>query len=99
MFAPFYISPPQKPEKIIEHTPDIPKKSRFIVLLLVLFLGPLGIHKFYLGNKKAGYLYLFFFWTLIPGIFSIVECIYYFFITEKKLNQKIQARKTTFSLV
>ncbi len=33
-------------------------KSRLVVLLLCIFLGFLGIHRFYVGKAGTGFLYL-----------------------------------------
>ena len=41
--------------------------------VLALLLGGLGVHKFYLGQTGAGIAYLFFCWTGIPFILSVVE--------------------------
>ena len=38
--------------------------------LLALFIGGLGIHKFYAGYNNKGILYLVFFWTGVPGIIA-----------------------------
>ena len=103
MYNPLYIIPKtvkpllkcDKPKEEIV----VKKKSRFILLLLTLAFGTLGIHKFYLGNKKAGKIYLIFFWTLLPALWSVVEFIYYFFLTEKKLQQKIMTRTSWLSWV
>lgn len=51
------------------------KKSRTIAVLLALFLGGIGAHKFYLGQVATGLLYLLFCWTLIPGIIALLEAI------------------------
>jgi TM2 domain-containing membrane protein YozV len=50
-------------------------KSKTSAILLALFLGGFGAHKFYLGKKSQGVLYLLFFWTLIPGILGIIDLI------------------------
>ena len=50
-------------------------KTRMTAALLAIFLGGLGVHKFYLGNKNMGILYLVFFWTFIPAIVGLVEGI------------------------
>ncbi len=42
-------------------------------MLLALFLGGLGAHKFYMGHIGLGVLYLLFFWTFIPAIVALVE--------------------------
>lgn len=49
------------------------KKDSTTAVLLAIFLGWLGIHKFYLGKNVAGLVYLFFCWTYIPGLLGIVE--------------------------
>lgn len=35
------------------------EKDSLVALLLVIFLGPWGIHRFYVGKVKTGFLYLF----------------------------------------
>ena len=49
------------------------KKSAVVALLLAIFLGGIGGHKFYLGNFVLGILYLVFCWTGIPSIVALVE--------------------------
>ena len=50
-------------------------KDKTTALILCLFLGGIGVHKFYLGQTALGVLYLLFFWTQIPIIISIIEFI------------------------
>jgi len=50
-------------------------KSRTVAVLLALFLGGMGAHKFYLGKVGAGLLYLLFCWTFIPAIVAFIEGI------------------------
>ena len=61
-------------------------KSRIVAALLALFLGTLGIHKFYLGYNKAGVIMLvislggwilFGIPTMIIGFIAFIECIIY----------------------
>ena len=49
------------------------KKSATVALVLTIFLGGLGIHKFYLGKPVLGILYLVFSWTGIPSLIALVE--------------------------
>lgn len=49
--------------------------NKVAYVLLALFLGGLGIHKFYAGKTGMGILYLVFCWTLIPAIVALVEAI------------------------
>lgn len=38
---------------------NYPYKNRLIALFLCLFLGPIGVHRFYVGKVGTGILYLF----------------------------------------
>jgi TM2 domain-containing membrane protein YozV len=51
-------------------------KEEIVGVLLALFLGSFGIHKFYLRQNVAGALYLIFSWTGIPGIIGFFECFF-----------------------
>jgi len=50
-------------------------RNRIAAALFALFLGGLGVHKFYLGQIGLGILYLVFCWTFIPAIVGLVEGI------------------------
>lgn len=53
-------------------------RSKTTAGLLALFLGGLGVHKFYTGRAGMGFLYLVFCWSFIPAIIAIVEAIQFF---------------------
>ena len=76
-----YISDDEKPIKNNN-------KDKVLAGLLALFLGGIGIHKFYLGENKNGLLYLIFCWTYIPAIFGLVEGIQYLAMSKEKFNEK-----------
>ena len=44
-------------------------------VLLSVFLGGFGAHRFYLGDK-IGLIYLRFFWTLIPSLLGLIEAFW-----------------------
>ncbi len=50
-------------------------RRRSTAVLLALFLGWMGGHKFYLGENIAGSLYLMWFWTSVPLILSLYEAM------------------------
>jgi len=53
---------------------NISPKSRLVALLLCFFLGPLGVHRFYVGKIGTGILMLV---TLgIFGIWVIIDLIF-----------------------
>ena len=45
-------------------------------MLLALFVGGFGIHKFWLSEIVPGVLYLLFCWTFIPSIIALIECFF-----------------------
>ena len=63
-------------------------KSRVAAILLALFLGGLGAHKFYLGQVGMGLLYLVFCWTGIPAIVALFEAILYLLASDEDFQKK-----------
>jgi TM2 domain-containing membrane protein YozV len=51
------------------------KKETIVGIFLSLALGWCGMHRFWLNDKKGGIIYLIFFWTFLPFVFSIVDAI------------------------
>jgi TM2 domain-containing membrane protein YozV len=52
------------------------KKDTTVAVLLALFLGGLGVHKFYMGQIGMGVLYLLFCWTTIPAWIALIEAFF-----------------------
>ena len=48
---------------------------KVVYALLAIFLGWLGIHKFYAGKPVQGIIYILFSWTGIPAIIAFIEGI------------------------
>ena len=73
------------------------KKNPTIAVLLALFLGGLGLHKFYMGKIGLGILFLIFCWTSIPSIIAFFEA---FVISGQvaKYNQ-VKAREISSMLI
>ncbi|MGH7159904.1 MAG: TM2 domain-containing protein [Acetobacteraceae bacterium] len=67
---------------------DIPEKSRVAAGLLAIFVGGLGVHKFYLGEVGLGVLYLLFSWTLIPALVGLIEGIYYLCMSDARFARR-----------
>lgn len=63
-------------------------RNRVTAALLAFFLGYLGIHKFYLGENLAGFVYLLFCWTLIPGLIAFFECLGLLMMSEDTFNAR-----------
>ena len=47
--------------------------SRTVALLLCIFLGYIGVHKFYVGKIGDGIAYLLLSWTGIPAFIAFIE--------------------------
>lgn len=45
-------------------------KQKPYAILLAVFLGGFGIHRFYIGQRRRGWWYAGFFWTFVPTIIS-----------------------------
>lgn len=50
-------------------------KKRDTACLLALTLGFVGVHKFYLGDRVLGWIYVLWCWTLIPFLLSMYEAV------------------------
>ena len=55
--------------------------NKGMYIALCLFLGGLGIHKFYAGKWIQGILYVAFCWTWIPVIVSLIDLLVAIFKT------------------
>jgi TM2 domain-containing membrane protein YozV len=63
-------------------------KNRIVAALLALFVGGLGIHKFYLGRIGWGIVYVLFCWTFVPMLVSFVEAIVYLCMSDQAFEAK-----------
>jgi len=72
----------------VAETPGSSSKNKTTAGLLALFLGGIGMHKFYLGKTGMGILYLVFFWTAIPAIITFIEAIQLFSMSETEFSMK-----------
>lgn len=72
-----------------QHAGEAPNgKSKVAAALFAFFLGGFGAHKFYLGQKGMGFLYLLFFWTFIPAFVAFIEFILLLAMSDAKFNEK-----------
>lgn len=79
---------PKKEEKIIIQQVTSKGRNKVLAGLLAIFLGILGIHKFYLGQTIWGIVYIVFCWTYIPSLLGFIEGIIYFCMSDEKFNEK-----------
>lgn len=77
------------------------RPNRVVAFLLAFFFGPLGIHKFYLGQTTAGLVYLILFlslfWTiivpLILALVAFIEAIMYLTYSDEAFARKYRRRR------
>lgn len=82
------------------------EKSKIVAALLAFFLGAFGVHKFYMGKKKAGIIMLVVFIlglialgipSLIISLIAFIEAIIYLFKSDADFEtQYIQGDKSWF---
>ena len=61
-------------------------KSKTTAIILAVFLGWFGGHRFYLGQVGTGLLYLIFCWTFIPAIIAFIDFIIFLKMDEQTFN-------------
>lgn len=66
-------------------------KSKLMAVLLAIFLGFIGGHKFYLGQTGMGILYALFFWTGFPAIVGFIEAVMLATMPDESFNRKYGA--------
>lgn len=63
-------------------------KNQLTTILLTLFFGSFGIHRFYLGQIFYGLLYIVLAATGISSILAIIDLIMFIIMTEEEFNYK-----------
>jgi len=66
------------------------KMNKVVYLVIVFFLGSLGIHKFLSGRVLPGIVHLILSFVVIGGIITLVEFIWGIIKLEKDENGEIQ---------
>jgi TM2 domain-containing membrane protein YozV len=64
------------------------KKDRMVAALLAFFFGWFGVHKFYLGDNRAGLIYLLLSWTFIPGVLAFFDCLGLLIGSEQEFDRR-----------
>lgn len=66
-------------------------KNRGIAIVLALFLGWIGVHRFYLGQIGRGFLFLLFSWTGIPAIIALIDVIRYVVMGQRAFHERFSS--------
>ena len=72
--------------------PSWPVKNKLVAGLLGIFLGGIGVHKFYMGKIGMGIIYILFCWTGIPVIVGFIEGIIYLCSNDENFQLKHHVR-------
>ena len=64
------------------------RKDATVGVLLALFLGGLGGHRFYMGQTGLGVVYILLCWTFVPTVVGLVEA---FFMSKRVREHNAQA--------
>ena len=67
---------------------NIHMKDKNIAGLLALILGPLGIHRFYLGQPGLGIAYLIFCWMPVVWLIAFIDAILFFVMEQDVFDFK-----------
>ena len=76
-------------QKAFDRKEAAEEKSRVAAGVLALFVGGLGIHKFYMRKPLMGIVYILFCWTGIPSLVSFVEGIIYLLESDERFRLRI----------
>jgi TM2 domain-containing membrane protein YozV len=68
-------------------------KNRTVAIVLALFLGGVGAHKFYLEKPGEGFLFILFCWTFIPAILGLFAAFHYMSLTDQQFQESAYQRK------
>ncbi len=81
-----------QPVYVLGINPAWPIKNKIVAGVLGIFLGGIGVHKFYLGKIGMGILYLCFCWTGIPSLVGFIEGIIYLCSNDENFQLKNHVR-------
>lgn len=85
------------------------KKNKTVAALLALFIGTIGMHRFYIQRAGSGFLYLgstvlgvalavdgnpFPWLIIIPGCCAFIEAVNFFLMSEKDFDNKYRDKQT-----
>lgn len=67
-------------------------KDKSTAAILALFMGGIGVHKFYLGRIGAGIAYLIFAFTFIPAILGLIDFFVLALMDQDEFNRRYNDR-------
>lgn len=67
-------------------------KDKSTAAILALFMGGIGVHKFYLGRIGAGIAYLIFAFTFVPAILGLIDFFILALMDQDEFNRRYNDR-------
>jgi TM2 domain-containing membrane protein YozV len=72
--------------------PDIGDRNKYIAALIAFLLGPLGVHRFYLGRTGSGIAMLLLTCTIVglivSGPWALIDMIRYLVMDEREFAER-----------
>ncbi len=68
-------------------------KKKSVAAIMAILLGTFGVHKFYLGDKGIGIIYLLLCWTGIPTLLGIIDGVLLLLKSDESFNDKYNNQK------
>ncbi|MCV6615725.1 MAG: NINE protein [Cellvibrionaceae bacterium] len=72
--------------RTLQINPDFRYKSKMTAALLAALAGAIGMHRFYLGQRR-GFYYLLLCWTLVPYLLALVEALWFLGRDQEQWNE------------
>ena len=67
-------------------------KNKTTAAVLAIFLGGIGVHRFYLGETLKGIIMLLFCWTVIPSILALISGIIWLLGSNESFDKKYNSQ-------
>ena len=67
-------------------------KNKTTAAVLAIFLGGIGVHRFYLGETLKGVIMLLFCWTVIPSILALISGIIWLLGSNESFDSKYNSQ-------
>jgi len=64
------------------------RKQALLVTLILLFIFPGGLHRFYIGDTKSGILAILFFWLYVGLAFALVDIVRFSRMSDEEFDAK-----------
>jgi TM2 domain-containing membrane protein YozV len=71
------------------------RRVKSTAIILTIILGWCGGHKFYLGDKNIGFIYMALFWSGIPAILACIDMWILVFMNKSDFREKYRLAKVT----